>query len=118
SFARDGYLALTDVVAPDLLGRLNAALDDAVERRTEGYEWGSSQRIKNLHQRYGAVEELWLHPRILRMLELIFDAPASPCQTLTYLFGSQQDHHQDTIHLTPFPAGRMCGVWTALEDVQ
>ena len=52
------------------------------------------------------------------MLELIFDAPPSPCQTLTYLFGSQQDHHQDTIHLTPFPAGRMCGVWTALEDVQ
>ncbi|MDB5441850.1 MAG: hypothetical protein JWP73_226, partial [Phenylobacterium sp.] len=27
-------------------------------------------------------------------------------------------YHQDTIHLTSFPAGRMCGVWTALEDVQ
>lgn len=24
----------------------------------------------------------------------------------------------DTIHLTPFPAGYMCGVWISLEDVQ
>jgi ectoine hydroxylase-related dioxygenase (phytanoyl-CoA dioxygenase family) len=36
---------------------------------------------------------------------------------LTYVFGSQQEAHQDTIHLTPFPAGYMCGTWIALQDV-
>jgi ectoine hydroxylase-related dioxygenase (phytanoyl-CoA dioxygenase family) len=117
-FTQEGYLVVEDVVDAGHLARLNQALDDAVEKKIEGYEWGSSQRLHNLHQQYPAIKELWLHPKILRMLELIFGVPARPCQSLTYVFGSQQEHHQDTIHLTPFPAGRMCGVWTALEDVQ
>jgi ectoine hydroxylase-related dioxygenase (phytanoyl-CoA dioxygenase family) len=117
-FVSEGYLILPDVIDEDHLARLNAALDDAVARKVEGYEWGESQRLHNLHHDYPAIRELWLHPTILRMLKLIFGEPAKPCQSLTYVFGSEQQYHQDTIHLTPFPAGRMCGVWTALEDVQ
>jgi len=117
-FVENGYLVVEDLIAPDHLKRLNAALDDAVEKKVEGYEWGSSQRLHNLHLQYPAVRELWLHPKVMRLLGLIFGEPARPCQSLTYVFGSQQEHHQDTVHLTPFPAGRMCGVWTALEDVQ
>jgi ectoine hydroxylase-related dioxygenase (phytanoyl-CoA dioxygenase family) len=26
--------------------------------------------------------------------------------------------HQDTIHLSNFPSGQMCGVWIALEDIR
>jgi ectoine hydroxylase-related dioxygenase (phytanoyl-CoA dioxygenase family) len=117
-FAEDGYLALPDVLDEDLLARLNAALDDAVAKKVEGYEWGASQRLHNLHEQYPAIRELWLHPKVLRLLNLIFEGPARPCQSLTYVFGSEQQYHQDTIHLTPFPAGRMCGVWSALEDIQ
>ena len=117
-FVDEGYLTLDDVVAPEHLARLNAALDDAVDKRIEGYEWGASQRLHNLHLDYPAIHELWLHPKIIRMLGLIFDGAGRPCQSLTYVFGSEQQYHQDTIHLTSFPAGRMCGVWTALEDVQ
>lgn len=117
-FLRDGFTVLPDVVDEAHLARLNAALDAAVAEKHEGYEWGSSQRMHGLHEKHPAVRELWAHPKVLRMLGLIFGAPALPCQSLTYVFGSQQDHHQDTIHLTPFPAGYMCGVWTALEDVQ
>jgi hypothetical protein len=117
-FVDEGYLVLPDVVDKKLLTRLNAALDDAVEKKIEGYEWGVSQRLHNLHNQYPAIRELWLHPRVLRMLRLIFGANGRPCQSLTYVFGSEQQYHQDTIHLTSFPAGRMCGVWTALEDVQ
>lgn len=117
-FADQGFLMLPDAIDPAHLARLDAALADAVEKGVEGYRWGESQRLRNLHLQYPAVRELWLHPKILRMLDLIFEAPANPCQSLSYVFGSEQEHHQDTIHLTPFPAGRMCGVWTAIEDVQ
>lgn len=117
-FVDQGYMVLPDLVDPELLTQLNAALDDAVAKKVEGYEWGVSQRLHNLHLQYPAIRELWLHPKVLRMLRLIFGAGGRPCQSLTYVFGSQQEHHQDTIHLTSFPAGRMCGVWTALEDVQ
>ncbi|MFC3068044.1 phytanoyl-CoA dioxygenase family protein [Phenylobacterium soli] len=117
-FTRDGFMVVPGVVDEDLLSRLNAALDDAVAKKVEGYEWGVSQRLHNLHLQYPAIRELWLHAKVIRMLRLIFGAAGRPCQSLTYVFGSQQEHHQDTIHLTSFPAGRMCGVWTALEDVQ
>jgi len=117
-FVERGFLVLEGLIPPDEVARLNAALDEAVARKIEGYEWGSSQRIRNLHLEFPAVRDLWLNPKVLKLLNLIFDAPAAPCQSLSYVFGSQQDHHQDTIHLTPFPAGMMCGVWTALEDVQ
>lgn len=117
-FVKDGYLVVEDAIAPDHLKRLNGVLDEVVEKKIEGYEWGVSQRIHNLHLHYPAVKELWLHPKVMHLLSLIFDDKPRPCQTLTYVFGSEQQYHQDTIHLTPFPAGRMCGVWTALEDVQ
>lgn len=116
-FVCEGYLTLPDVVGAEHLARLNAALDAAVADRHEGYEWGSSQRMHGLHQQRPAIRELWEHPQILRMLELIWGSPALPCQSLSYVFGSEQQYHQDTVHLTPFPAGYMCGVWTALEDV-
>jgi len=117
-FVEEGFLVLPDVVDAKLLKKLNAALDDAVAKKIEGYEWGASQRLHNLHLQYPAIRELWLHPTVIRMLRLIFGAPGRPCQSLTYVFGSEQQYHQDTIHLTSFPQGRMCGVWTALEDVQ
>ena len=117
-FVENGFLVLPDLIAPDEVARLNAAMDDAVEKKVEGYEWGASQRLHNLHLTYPPIRDLWKHPAVLRMLGLIFGSPAKPYQSLTYVFGSEQYHHQDTIVLTPFPAGRMCGVWTALEDVQ
>jgi len=118
SFCLDGYLVLADLLDEDLLRQINAELDEAVTKKLEGYEFGSSQRIHQLHEHYPGVRKLWGHPRILRILSLIFEQPARPCQSLTYIFGSQQSAHQDTIHLTPFPAGYMCGVWTALQDVE
>ncbi|PZQ65617.1 MAG: hypothetical protein DI570_01160 [Phenylobacterium zucineum] len=117
-FVQHGFAVLPEVVEPEHLDRLNAELDDAAARKLEGYEWGSSQRLHNLHQTYPAIREMWAHPKVLWMLGLIFDQTPRPYQSLTYIFGSEQHLHQDTVALTPFPAGYMCGVWTALEDVQ
>ena len=53
----------------------------------------------------------------MKILSAIFDDQAVPCQTLNFIHGSQQAVHHDVIHLTPFPAGFMCGVWVTLEDI-
>lgn len=117
-YVEAGYIVLPGCVDESLLMRVDAAIDDAVANKVQGYEIGSSQRIERLHEIYPAIRELWLYPAVMRMLRLVFQEQVLPCQTLTYVFGSQQDAHQDTIHLTPFPAGYMCGVWVALEDVR
>ncbi|HBD20582.1 MAG TPA: hypothetical protein DC063_11200 [Arenimonas sp.] len=117
-FVRDGYLLLPGGLDDALVDRALEAMQKAVDEGYQGYRYGDSTRLEQMHNVFPAIRELWLQPRILRMLGLLFDEPAQPCQSLGYVFGSQQDAHQDTIHLTPFPAGYMCGVWMALEDVQ
>ena len=117
-FVLDGFIVLPDLLSKTQLDRINAELDDAIAKKVEGYEYGSSQRIHQLHLQYAGIRELWRNPTVLRLLDLIFEAPARPCQSLTYVFGSQQYAHQDTVFLTPFPAGYMCGVWYSLEDIR
>ncbi|HEY0588253.1 MAG TPA: phytanoyl-CoA dioxygenase family protein [Pseudoduganella sp.] len=116
-FVEQGYLVFENLIDEQLIDQVNAEIDDAVAKGYQGYQIGSSQRIEHLHMHYEGVAKLWLDPRHRRVADLIFGAQARPCQTLTYVFGSQQDAHQDTIHLTPFPAGYMCGTWIALQDV-
>ena len=117
-FLRDGFVILDQALPEAMLSAADSALDDAVAAGYQGYELGSSQRLEQMHVAYPAIRDIWLHAPVHRFLSLVFDAPSQPCQSLVYVFGSQQDAHQDTIHLTPFPAGQMCGVWFALEDVR
>ncbi len=117
-FVQKGFIIVPGLVAPELSDRINSELDDLVVKGYRNYEYGTSQRIEHLHEHYKAIRELWLHPEVMRLLRMLFQSLPRPCQTLTYMFGSEQDPHQDTIHLTPFPAGYMCGVWVALQDVE
>lgn len=118
SFMRDGYVILDELLPEDLLQRANEALDQAVAQGWQGYRYGDSTRLEQMHVHFPAIRDIWLYPAVHRFLSIIFGVPSEPCQSLVYVFGSQQDAHQDTVHLTPFPAGLMCGVWIALEDVQ
>ncbi|KVE38162.1 hypothetical protein WS68_24235 [Burkholderia sp. TSV86] len=116
-FVKDGFMILEGVIDDVLVAAVNAEIEDAIERKYQNYEFGTSQRIEHLHLHYPNMRKLWLDRRHLRLADLVFGARARPCQTLTYIFGSQQDAHQDTVHLTPFPAGYMCGIWIALQDI-
>ena len=117
-FVKNGYLVLNEKLSDNLVDAALLEIDNAIAEKYQNYEYGSSQRLEQLHQHCPAIREIWLHPLIHRMLGLLFAEKSQPCQSLVYVFGSQQDAHQDCIHLTPFPAGFMCGVWVALEDVK
>lgn len=82
-----------------------------------GFKKGSSQRIVNLHETYDELEALYSSRILYDVVSDLFGVQAFPCQSLTFINGSTQDPHQDTIHLTPFPRGLMCGIWIAIEDV-
>lgn len=118
SFINEGFLILEGAVGDDEIRQAQASLDDIVATGFGGYTWGSSQRVEHAHLHYPAIERLTQIPAVLEFLRILFTVEAKVCQTLTYIFGSQQGSHQDTIHLTPFPAGYMCGVWIALENVR
>jgi len=117
-FLRDGYVIFDDLLPDDMIERANIALDRAIGEGYQGYVYGDSTRLEQMHMAFPEIRDIWLYPPVHRFLSLVFGAKSQPCQSLVYVFGSQQDAHQDTVHLTPFPAGMMCGVWIALEDVR
>lgn len=117
-FVREGYLVIEGLIDDKLVDEVNVEIDEAINSGYQGYKKGSSTRIEQLHQTRPAIRKLWLDRRHLRFADLIFNGSARPSQTLVYVCGSQQRAHQDLIHLTPFPAGYMCGTWIALQDIQ
>jgi len=115
-FVREGYIVLDDLISKEHCEQINSDLDALIASGVFRYEF-KGQRIEKLFEHSQSTRDLWAHPQILRILSALFDDVALPCQTLNFIHGSQQDVHQDMIHLTPFPAGMMCGVWVALEDI-
>ncbi len=85
--------------------RRRRELPDAGVRVTDA--WASSRHVR----------QIALAPRVLEVLRLLFDAEPHPFQTLNFKLGTQQKPHSDSVHFNTEPAGRMCGVWVALEDV-
>lgn len=112
-----GFCVLNTTVPMNVLSAFNQEIDAAMESGTLNYRWGSSERIYGAH-RLPHGRQVWLFPPVIRFLRDWFRDEPCPCQSLLYMFGSEQGAHQDTIHLTPYPAGYMCGVWVALEDVK
>jgi len=117
-FVRDGYVVLDETIAEPALDKVNADLTQAIERGYGGYKPGSSDRIELLHFEYRSAMDMLYQPPVTRFLTQLWGTDPRPCQCLVFACGSQQDPHQDAIHLTSFPDGYMCGVWIALEDIQ
>jgi hypothetical protein len=114
---RWGFCVLHEQLPADLVQRFNRQLEDAIAVGDINYRAGSSDRIHGAHQKLPAARAVWLYPPVISFLESFFKDVPCACQTLTYINGSEQDAHQDSIHLTPYPSGFMCGVWVALQDV-
>lgn len=114
---RWGFCILPERLPQELIDGFKKDLTDAINEGRIAHQQGSSQRIHNAHKLEGG-RKIWLYRPVMDFLKNHFRDTPCACQTLTYINGSEQDAHQDTIHLTPYPAGYMCGVWIALEDVE
>jgi len=115
---RWGFCVLPEQLPSELVEDFKRELSAAIDNGDLAYRAGSSDRIHGAHQKLPSARAVWLYPPVLEFLEEYFKDTPCACQTLTYVNGSEQNAHQDSIHLTPYPGGFMCGVWCALEDVQ
>ena len=114
---RDGFIVLEDRIPSEVCDRFVAEVKAEIDAGRLVYEPGSSTRLHQTH-RLPTGNQIWKYPPVVEFLKQWFGDLPVACQTLFYFNGSEQRAHQDTIHLTSFPAGFMCGVWVALEDVQ
>ena len=100
------------------LGEDARRLCDQAVAQTEAYFEDGMNRVQDAWRRSPAVRALASLPKLIGLLSAAYGRRAFPFQTLNFRRGSQQDVHADTIHFHSEPAGFMCGVWIALEDVE
>lgn len=94
----------------------SAALIDEAARLTASLE-GRCRRAQDLWRREPAVRRLAAEAGVLDLLSAVYGRRAAPFQTLNFPVGTEQPPHADTFFFSTEPAGFMCGVWIALEDI-
>ena len=132
-FAEDGYVILDNPCPAELLDDLRTEFEarfkdpwhpgpqvevDGVvyDRNQRAGEW-HWHRIKNAWKISDKARAVALNESILETLESLFGRKVMPFQTLNFPVGTQQSAHSDSFHFQSDPAGFMCGVWIALEDM-
>jgi hypothetical protein len=101
------------------LGPESLALCDQAARDVEPLFMDPEvRRVQDAWRRSAAVRSLATLPGVLRTLETVYDRRPFPFQTLNFRRGSEQEPHRDAMHFHSAPAGFMCGLWIALEDVR
>jgi hypothetical protein len=98
-------------VSPKGFGGPTAFADYEGQYREVGY------RIPDLHGHSAHALDLYLHPAIFRMIELIYDVPAVAFQSLYFEYGSQQALHRDPMFVVTDPPSHLLASWVALEDI-
>jgi len=101
-----------------LAGRIRSDLAHCFD--LEAWRAGGGQadlRLQDGWQHSAAVAELALLPELHALLEQFWGRSPFAFQTLNFPVGSRQHLHSDAVHFHSEPAGFMCGVWVALEDI-
>jgi ectoine hydroxylase-related dioxygenase (phytanoyl-CoA dioxygenase family) len=96
--------------APASGGRISFR-DFPEDRRKIGY------RIADLHSHSATALELYLHPEVFRLIELVLGQTAVAFQSLYFRYGSQQSLHRDPMFVVTRPASHLVAAWIALEDI-
>lgn len=103
--------------AVEALAPLYLGDGDPPDRTGRPVAYRDARRIQDAWKVVPEVKAIATAPRVMELLRDLHGRTPRPFQTLNFRVGSEQQPHSDTIHFNSKPAGFMCGVWVALEDV-
>ncbi|WP_229311151.1 phytanoyl-CoA dioxygenase family protein [Larkinella soli] len=143
SWRNDGFVILENVISQELLDAYLADVQELIERHKEfdisiridrpEYQRHPVMKIKEVpreiiegqyikimdfHNASVAGKKLMLHNAIVSFLQAVFQEKVVAMQSLTFLYGSQQETHQDFPYVVPQVPSHLAAAWIALEDVR
>jgi phytanoyl-CoA hydroxylase len=134
-FANEGYLTFSIGLDERFAAAFDAELDRLWDERPidlavapksgdrvsfrdiEGVHRDVGYRVADLHSHARTALDLYLHPEVFRMVEMIFDQKAVAFQSLFFQFGSEQGLHRDPMFVVTDPPSHLIASWIALEDI-
>lgn len=120
-FAEYGYVIIDPKIENfnDLAARIQQELAPVYRDKNRPNWYSNEGRLQDAwyFNECQGVRAIAAAPEVLRILRLLYQREPIPFQTLNFAVGTQQRTHSDTFHFHSLPAGFMCGVWVALEDI-
>src|SRR5262245_18851954 len=117
-YERDGFLVIDPRVPMELLDCIrDETCPHYPSQPPGGPGYPLCGRVQDAWKFSTAVKALARAEVVLAALHELYGREPLPFQTLNFPVGTQQAVHSDTIHFNSKPAGWMCGVWVALEDM-
>ncbi len=115
-FLADGFMILEGFFGTADTDALNAEVDRLLKAGKAGFNY-TGRKIFNIHEQSGlANDRFFRHPDLLELLSFLLGKTVIPFQSLSFVQGSEQRAHSDSIHMTTEPPGYLIATWTALED--
>ncbi len=134
-FVEKGYLTLRLDLEPELFAEIDESVDRLWREKPhdvafayrgrltpfcyadEALQRRPGCRIADLHSWSPGACELYLHPHLFEVVNLLFGQPAVATQSLYFSNGSLQALHRDPVHVPATPPWHLLAAWIALEDV-
>jgi ectoine hydroxylase-related dioxygenase (phytanoyl-CoA dioxygenase family) len=113
-FHADGYIVF-DPMLPEAV--IDQAIRDIAPRDEITKDLHHGSRVFDGWTFSKSIRTIALNDRVIRLLRQLYYREPLPFQTLNFPIGTEQKVHSDTIHFHSDPPTYMCGVWTALEDI-
>lgn len=116
-YFREGYLTIDPGLPPGVVDGVIADLDGKYPDPLNGAGVQPPTRIQDAWTISHNVRTIAVAPRVMQILRELYGREPLPFQTLNFPVGTLQKAHSDVVHFSTCPPSFMCGVWTALEDV-
>jgi hypothetical protein len=118
AFDRDGFLIIDSDIPEEVLDGAVSDLDGEHRQAPDHpYGYRDEIRIMDAWPVSENVRQIARAPKILDLLRGLYGREPKPFQTLNFSIGTGDAAHADSMHFNSIPAGFMCGVWVALEDI-
>ena len=111
-----GYMILEGFAAAATCDTINADLQQLIDTKTVDFDYTNS-RVMNAWKHSSAIKTIVSDERLNEFLSFTLGRPVLPFQTISFLKGSRQKTHSDSIHMTTEPLGYLVATWMALEDI-
>ena len=133
AFGRDGFVVWSGLIEPAEVDALVADVRGIGAHpghflttdhrrggayRFSGPDFDAFESVFDTYVNFESARRLAFHPRILRFLELLFEARPVATQQLLFQRSNQHDLHQDTAYVVVTPPLEFAASWIALEDVE
>jgi phytanoyl-CoA hydroxylase len=114
-FNETGYAIIKNYLSEDEVDRINNEIDLLLTKKK--IKIGHRGKIMFAIHASPLLKNIGSDKYLIELLSALTKKEMTLFQSINFLYGSEQNTHSDSIHMTTFPLGGLLGVWIALEDI-